>query len=168
MPMIMSAPPEPLPVRCRYQAAVGRRLRVRRIRAAGEARRCSLGLNQAYLVSPANLHVVRRGVSLLTCRIGCSLRTGLPVTIEVIAKADVQAIFVQHAGSTPASRKGAIPFRRQDRCKGSRSVPQPRPTRGTGADDGEDKWIRHGALWGDAMRLAVSATAGPDPLPGAG
>ncbi|CAA9381316.1 MAG: hypothetical protein AVDCRST_MAG93-9194 [uncultured Chloroflexia bacterium] len=78
---------------------------------ADEAGKSSLGPDRAYLVLPATLRVVWRGVSLITGRIGCSLRTGLSVTIEIIAKADIQAFFVQHAEPTPASRKGAIPFR---------------------------------------------------------
>ena len=72
--------------------------------------------NEARLTLPATLHVVGYCVTLITGRIGDSFRTGISAAIQVIAKTDVQTIFVQHPKPTldlakvqllPGSRIGA-------------------------------------------------------------
>jgi hypothetical protein len=56
--------------------------------------------NEARLTLPATLHVVGYCVTLITGRIGDSFRTGISAAIQVIAKTDVQTIFVQHPKPT--------------------------------------------------------------------
>ena len=54
------------------------------------------GQDHARLVLPATLRVVQCCVTLISGRIGCSLRTRISVAIQVIAKADIQTVFVRH------------------------------------------------------------------------
>ena len=54
------------------------------------------GQDQARVALPATLRVVQCCVTLISGRIGRSLRTRISTAIQVIAKADIQTIFVQH------------------------------------------------------------------------
>jgi hypothetical protein len=54
------------------------------------------GQDQARLALPATLRVVQCCATLIIGRIGCSLRTRISTAIQVIAKADIQTVFVQH------------------------------------------------------------------------
>jgi hypothetical protein len=84
--------------------------------------------NEVRLTLSAILRVVGRYVTLITGRIGDSLRTGISAAIQVIAKTDVQAIFVQHPKPTlglakvqllSASRIGAeVPVESKERWFG--------------------------------------------------
>jgi hypothetical protein len=58
------------------------------------------GKDQARLALPVTLRVVGSCITLITGRVGDSFRTGISAAIQVTAKTDVQAIFVQHRKPT--------------------------------------------------------------------